>query len=332
MNNSTRMSTTLRARSDTGAVFVTGGTGFLGGAIVRRLGQGGQRPTVFRRAGADCSLIRGIPIAEVVGDLEDSAPLEAAIHAGDTVIHCAAVTDMAARSDETLERINVHATARVAACCRRVGARRLVYVSSSGTMGPTGDATDETAPFRTPQNRYFASKYRAEQAVLEECRRGLDAVIVNPTAMIGAVGLSQNQQRLIRQATRSAVCLALPGGASFVSVDDVAQGILKVVERGRTGERYILGGVNLSFQAYARLVASIAGRAPHIVRLPAPLFRAAAALTRFAGPRVATLRDPSAVSWLSCHAFYSSRKAVEQLGYRITPMAEVLPAVIAVYG
>ena len=338
------MSITSRAPSDTIAtrprlspaatVLVTGGTGFLGTAVLRALAQRGVTPLLFRRPGSRTDRIADVPRKEIFGDLQDLDSLHGIIHTCDAVIHCAAVTDMATTADEALEHINVQATAQLAALCRQAGACRLVYVSSTGTMGPIDGVTDETAPFLMTRNRYFTSKYRAEQVVLNECRQGLDAVIVNPTAMVGAIGLSPNHQRLLRQATRQMVCVTLPGGSCFVSVDDIANGILLAVERGQPGERYILGGVNLTFCEYARLIAAVAHRRPIVVRMPAAALRTAAAIGWLARPLwpAGTLRDPSVVALLCAKAFYSSTKATKQLGYQITPLADILPAIIARYG
>lgn len=316
-----------------GQVLVTGGTGFLGSAVVRALHRRGGTAVVFRRPASNLAWIRGIPHQEVLGDLEDVTPLVDIMGRCDAVIHCAAMTDLATTSEAALERINVQATARLAALCRRAG-QPFLYVSSVGTIGPVPGVADETAPFTMTRNRYFASKSRAEQAVLQECRHGLHGLIVNPANMLGITGLSPNQQRLLRTAARRAVCLVPPGGQSFVSVDDVADGILLALARGRPGERYLLGGENLTFAEYAQRVAAVAHHAPAIVRMPPPVFRLAAAMSRLAGPRAAsaTLRDPSAVAWLSCDAFYSSAKAIAELTYRITPLADVLPAIVAQYG
>lgn len=338
------MSTTFKARSDPSRsapaaarlrrVLVTGGTGFLGSAVVRALVSRGTAPVVFRRSTSDVAKIAGVEREEIIGDLVDLRPLAAILPGCDAVIHCAAVADLGHASVEQVERINVQATARLAALCRQTGVGRFVCVSSAGTMGPvTGGVADETAPFTMGHNPYFASKYRAEQAVLAEVHQGLDAVIVNPAAMLGANGLSPNQQRLLRQATRSGICVVPPGGQSFVAVEDVANGILKAAERGLAGERYLLGGENLTFAEYTRRVAAVVGRRPRIVRPPAALFRAASAAGQLLGSLMpATLRDPTAVAWLCRNAFYSSRKAIGQLGYRITPLAGALPAIVARYG
>ncbi len=255
---------------------VTGGTGFLGSHVVRVLVEAGHTVRVLHRRSSPLDLIDGLPVEHVIGDVVDSAALERAVQGCDWVFHVAAISEYWRESRIKLYLVNVNGTINVLNAARRAGVRRVIFTSSAYAVGFRFDgiATDESMPFNLPprQSPYGHSKWLAEEEVRRAVADGLDAVILNPTAIYGPGDLHQISGTEVVQIANGFVPVYPAGAMTVVDVRDVADAHLAAAERGRSGERYLVGGVDITHKDRWKLIAEITGR-------PAPLFPIPAAIT-----------------------------------------------------
>ncbi len=280
-------------------VFVTGGgRGFIGGHVVRALEQAGHD---VRREWVD---------------VRDRAALRRAVRDCEAVVHVAALYSYTASVLE-MEAINVGGTRNVIAACRAAGVRRLVHTSSSGTCGPVPGraATEEDGPplweLGVPYKR---TKLEAERLVIAAAAEGLEAICVNPTTPIGEGDDAPTPTgRMVHGVASGRYRATLrSGGLNLVDVRDVAHGHVLALERGRAGERYILGGAaNLTLPEVFELIARAAHRRPPRIRLPYAAAQGLALVRLANAHEVALARLP---------AWFSSAKAQRDLGYEPAPI------------
>ncbi len=305
-------------------VLVTGGTGFLGSNLAVFLAGGGHRVRILRR---EHSTLRALGTAEVehaIGDILDPATLRTALDGCDTVFHTAALVTHEARRRSEQHAVNVLGTRNVVAACLEAGIRLLVHVSSVAAIGHPEDggvAAEETPYNWGPAPGYRRSKLLAEEEVRAGIRRGLRAVIVNPSVVIGERDVHMHGGQLIRAVRKGLVPFSTGGGMSVAYVADVVRGMVGAALHGRVGERYILAGENLTHTEIFRRVARIVGGKPPLAELPRWLVRAAAMVLE--GSAAILHARPLLTSELALNAgifnWYSSEKARRELGYAITP-------------
>ncbi len=315
-------------------VLITGGTGFVGANLAEGLLKRGCDVRILRRPSSDIRALAGIDVQHFFGDVRDQASLTEAFRSCDTVFHTAAIVKYwKARWKEQLA-VNVEGTRHVVRACLSEGVARLVHVSSVAALGHPHDQhpADENTAFNWGGTAgYKHSKRLAELEVLEGIRKGLDAVIVNPSVIIGERDVNLHGGSLLTNVKKGTTLLYIDGGINVVYVGDVVKGILRAAENGRTGERYILGGENLTTrEVFARTAALIGGRAP-IARVPIPILHA---FTRLVEGGYGLLgKEPPITMDLMVHAgiynWYSSAKAQREFGYTITPFDETI---MAAYG
>ena len=273
-------------------VYVTGASGFIGGHVVREL-----------RA-------RGDEVRDEWVDLGDRERLQAAIAGCDAVFHLAALYSYDAPESEH-ERVNVEGTRTIVGLCSELGVGRLVHTSTCGTCGPATDreATEEDSPpdweLKVPYKR---TKLEAERLVLAAAAEGLDAVVVNPTTPVGdGDRFPTPTGRMIEGvATGRYRAYLSRSGVNVVDVRDVARGHLLALDRGRPGERYLLGGANLTLEELFAAVAELAGRPRPRLGLPYSAARVLARTGQANREEVALARMPM---------WFSSQKAERELGY-----------------
>ncbi|MFP4324185.1 MAG: NAD-dependent epimerase/dehydratase family protein, partial [Anaerolineales bacterium] len=254
-------------------VFLTGGTGFLGAHIARQLVAGGHTVRLMRRKSSRLLAIGDLPVEFVLGDLFDTEHLTKLLEGIDWVFHVAAVADYWRTGKELIYRVNVDGTRHLLEAAQRAGIKRFIFTSTVAAVGWRGDGhnADENTYFNiSPRiSPYGHSKFLAEADVQRAVEAGLDAVILNPAVILGPGDLNQISGSLIIETARGGVpALAQQGGTNFIDVRDVAAAHIAAAERGRSGERYILGGVNMTHKAFTRLVCDVLG-AP-VPRLPLP--------------------------------------------------------------
>lgn len=307
---------------------VTGATGFVGWHVARGLLERGDRVRAFVR---DPARLKELDGAEAVrGDLRDPESLARAVEGCGVVYHVAADYRLWTRDPEEMYRSNVDGTRHVLDAARRSGVERVVYTSTVGCIGiPKEGIGDEQAPvsIEDMQGPYKRSKFLAEQVALEFAAGGFPVVIVNPTAPVGDHDFKPTPTgKMLVDFVRGAMPAFLDTGLNVVDVRDVAAGHLAACERGRVGERYILGSENLTLQKIFEALAKAIGRPAPKVRIPyAVAYAAGVVSTAWAG---VSGKEPLApldgVKMARKKMWVTEDKARRELGYAPGPAAVAL--------
>ena len=305
---------------------LTGATGLLGANLAHLLCRRGERVRALVRPRSDRRGVRGLALEEVEGDVLDPASLDRAMEGVQRAYHCAGLVRFDAGSAGAVREVNVRGTRNVVEAARRAGVARVLCVSSAaavrqGTLSEPG--TEDLAPegpFRSP---YHQSKVEAEGAAREAAAGGVELVTANPSLVLGAYDARPSTGALLLAVARGLVVGYPAGGTNAVSAAGAALGLALVMERGRPGERYILGGENLTFRELLAIAAEEAGVAPP--RVPVPdLALAIAGRVAQAAFQFPALRgmDPGAAALpaLAHPSYVSSTKATRELGYRPRPV------------
>jgi dihydroflavonol-4-reductase len=305
---------------------VTGATGFIGSAVVRRLLAQGLALRALVRPDSDRQNIGGLDVEVVEGDLSDDASLARACQGCDALFHVAADYRLWARKPSEIYQTNVEGTRAILKAAAEAGVGRVVYTSSVATLEPPGDGVpgDETtrATLTEIVGHYKRSKFMAEEVVREFERKGLAVVTVNPSAPVGPRDVKPTPTgRTILEAAAGRMPAYVDTGLNIVHVDDVADGHWLAFERGRIGETYVLGGANMTLCEILTYIAELVGREPPKVRLPynliLPIAHISEAAARFTGKSpVATVEG---VKLSKKMMFFSSDKAEKELGYAARP-------------
>ncbi len=245
------------------AALVTGGTGFLGSNLALRLVERRWQVRILARPGANLELLEGGPFETVEGDILAPGSLPPAMRDVDVVFHAAGVVDYWRQGKDVMYAVNVEGTRNVMEAALAAGVPRVVHTSSSAALGiHANHVADETFSFNVKPERfiYGHSKYLAEQIVLEAVRRGLPAVIVCPTTVIGPRDIRKVSSGMVVEVVKHCVPpLIPPGGINVVPICDVAQGHIEAALKGQVGERYLLGGENMTHQQLYQTIAHVVG-------------------------------------------------------------------------
>jgi dihydroflavonol-4-reductase len=305
---------------------VTGATGFVGAAVARALLGAQWRVRVLARPGSDRRNLKSLDVEVSEGDLADLRSLERAAQGCDGLFHVAADYRLGARDPAELYRANVEGTRNVLSAAHRSGVQRIVYTSSVATIGIPADGTpgDEQSAnsLENMIGHYKRSKFLAEEVVREAARDGISVVIVSPSTPVGPGDVKPTPTgQLVLDAAAGRMPAYVDTGLNIVHVDDVAAGHLLAYERGRAGERYILGGQDMSLREILELIARLEGRNPPRVRLPygvvLPIAYLAEGFARLTGRSGRITLEGVRMSRKKM--FFSSAKAVRELGYRWRP-------------
>ncbi len=254
-------------------VLVTGGTGFIGSSIVRALLRAGHDVRALVREGSDTRNLAGLNIERVTGDITDPNSLSAAMSGCTHVFHAAALYSFWVTLPGLIERVNVGGTRNVLQAALDAGMERVVYTSSVAALAvPSRDRpVDEATPVDPSAiiGAYKRSKYAAEQVALEYAAKGLPVVIVNPSFPVGPRDIKPTPTgQTILDFINHRLPAYVDTGMNVVDVEDVAQGHLLAAEKGRIGERYILGGRNMPMREFLGILEKITGIPAPRVRLP----------------------------------------------------------------
>ncbi|MGA7684572.1 MAG: NAD-dependent epimerase/dehydratase family protein [Terriglobales bacterium] len=328
-------------------VFVTGATGFLGSHVARVLGAQGAELRLLVRPSSDPRNIADLNAERVTGDLRDPASLEKAVSGCEVVFHVAADYRLWVRDPEEMYRSNVEGTRALLEAARKQGVRRVVYTSSVATMGfgssghgaghsvghhsedhgSTGQhLTDEESPVAIGNmiGHYKRSKFMAEQVAFEAARSGVDVVIVNPTTPIGERDLKPTPTgRIVLDFLKRKFPAYVETGLNLVDATECARGHVQALEKGKSGERYILGGENLTLKEILDRLAAITGLKSPTVKLPYVFALATGVVDEMVTGRLLG-REPratiDAVRMGRKMMFVTSAKAERELGWRKVPV------------
>ncbi|MCS6897062.1 MAG: NAD-dependent epimerase/dehydratase family protein, partial [Nitrospira sp.] len=298
----------------------------VGGAVARALVRAGHEVRVLARPNADLKNLEGLPVEHVAGDLRDPASLRQALKGCQQLYHVAAHYALWARDPSIFYEVNVTGTVNLLQAARDEGTERIVYCSTIGAIGlpPNGGLGTEETPVSLSQmaGHYKRSKYLAEREVLRMAKEGLPVVIVNPSAPVGEGDVKPTPTgQIIVDFMKGRMPAYIETGMNIVDVDDVAQGHLLAMQKGRIGERYILGGKNLLLREVFEILSAVTGLKAPSLKLPRlavlPLAYVNHWLANMTGrpPRIPL----EGVKMAKYKMHYDCSKAIRELGIPQTP-------------
>ena len=312
--------------------FVTGATGFLGSHVARALADQGAQLRLLVRSTSNLRNLENLKAETAVGDLRDPVSIERAMAGCDTVFHVAADYRLWVRDPDEMYRSNVNGTRAILEAARKNGVQRIVYTSSVATMGFTsnGRPADENSPVSLADmiGHYKRSKFMAEQVAIEAGRGGMHVVTVNPTTPVGEHDVKPTPTgRIVVDFLKRKFPAYVETGLNLVDVRECARGHVMALEKGRRGERYILGGENLTLKQILDKLGAITGLPSPRVKLPYFFAFATGFVDEAITGRVLG-REPRAtvdtVRMGKKKMFASSDKAVRELGWKIVLVEDAL--------
>jgi dihydroflavonol-4-reductase len=312
--------------------FVTGATGFVGSHVARVLEQLGADLRLLVRAGSDLSNISELKAEQVTGDLRDPASLEKAAAGCDVIFHVAADYRLWVRDPEQMYGSNVEGTRAVLGAARKNRARRVVYTSSVATVGfnANGRPADEDSPVSLAAmiGHYKRSKFMAEEVAIAAGRGGLDVVVVNPSTPVGERDIKPTPTgRIVVDFLKEKFPAYVDTGLNLVDVTECARGHVAALEKGRSGQRYILGGENLTLKQILDKLAAITGLPSPKIRVPYAVALATGVVDEMFTGRILG-REPratiDAVRMGRKKMFVTSAKAERELGWKATSVDDAL--------
>jgi dihydroflavonol-4-reductase len=320
-----------------GPVLVTGATGFVGSAVARKLCQGGFEVRALTRSSSPREQLAGLDVTLVAGDLTDKGSLSSACKGCRYLFHVAADYRLWLKHPEEMYRANVDGTRLLMEAALDAGVERIVYTSSVAALGvrKDGGKADEDTPtsLEDKVGHYKRSKYLAEQEVLRLVReKGLPATIVNPSTPVGPRDVKPTPTgKAIVLAARGGMPVYVDTGLNLVHVDDCAEGHMLALARGKPGEKYILGGDDMSLAELARIVSGMAGRKPPLGGVPRQLLYPVAIgmelMANVTGKEPMTTMDTLRMA--AKKMYYSTAKAERELGYTHRPAEQGLADAVA---
>jgi len=307
-------------------VLITGANGFLGSNIAREFFRLGYEVKLMMRATADRTAVADIPCEVYHGDIHNPKHVYNAVKGCNYVVHAASITEQWGVSFKEYESVNVTGTKNVVQACLLYNVEKLIYVSTANTIGHGSKEkpANELNSFRLAHlsSGYISSKYIAQQYVLEQVAlKGLQAVVVNPTFMVGAYDVKPSSGKLILHGINKRMVFYPPGGKNFVHVKDVCTGIVNALLIGTVGDCYLLAGENLTYKDFFKLLNKVSGQQPMMVRVPRPIFK----ILGIMGTLLGTLRknsvrlDYSAAYMLCIYNYYSGEKSERELFVSYAP-------------
>ncbi|MCJ7582530.1 MAG: SDR family oxidoreductase [Candidatus Aminicenantes bacterium] len=312
-------------------IFVSGATGFIGSHVALCLADEGHIVHALFRSFQKAEILKHENIRLFQGDVCDKSSLETAMASCEEAYHLGAFARLWDKDPTLCQRVNVEGTSAVLDSAVKCGIKKIVVTSTAGVLGPSnskpiGEECERTSNFF---NAYELSKFEMEKKVLEYGEKGLLVVIVNPTRVFGPGLLSEaNSATKIIKAYIHGKWHIIPGSGNSIGnyafIDDVVKGHILAMEKGLSGERYILGGANLSFLDFFSVISAVSGKRYRMIRVPAQSLICISGLVFFFSrlfgkpPRLA----PQWIKRYFQNWAVSSKKAESELGYKITPIEE----------
>lgn len=312
-------------------ILVTGATGCVGSNLTVELLHRGFTVRSFHRSSTNSLTLKGIDVEHVIGDVRDRYTLRRAMRGCDTVFHTAAIVSFEKRRHQEQFDINVNGTRNVVELCLELGIQKLIHTSSVAALGFRSDGgyIDESTAYNWGSGLgYRYSKHCSELEVLKGAEQGLHAVILNPTVIIGPRDVYMHGGQIVRDIVRGRVPVYVDGGMNVVDVRDVVNGHLAAAERGRKGERYILGGWNMTFKEVFDVTARTLGCRAPFLKIPTWLARTVGHAVEFIG--AVTNRRPwitaEMLATIGTYNWYAIEKAQRELNYHPRPIEDAVKA------
>ena len=315
-----------------GPVFVTGGSGFVGGALMRALVSEGMEVRALARSTAAGEAVADLGAAPVHGDLEDARALEAGMRGCEVVFHAAGVNEMCVRDATPMYRANVEGAGAVVRAAAAAGVERVVHTSSASTIGEeSGTSGSEDSPHRGSfLSHYERSKHLGEREALELGEKlGVEVVCVNPSSVQGP-GRTTGTARLLLRVASAKTAVLVRTVLSIVDVDDCTRGHLLAAQRGEAGERYLLSGVTLTTKEAVDLVREATDRPERVVWVPRAVVRAATPLAALI-PGADRPVCPAMLRTLLHGHRYDGSRATRALGLTYMPIQETVLRTVSWY-
>lgn len=311
--------------------FITGSTGFIGASLTRELLKDGREVRALVRQGSDTSNLRGLDVEFWKGDLRDRESLRLGLKGCDVLYHAAADYRLWTKTPDEMYRINVSGTESILEVALEGGLSRVVYTSSVGTLGNPGDGTsgteDTTVTLADMVGPYKKSKFLAERVAERFVSKGLPLVIVNPSTPVGPRDIKPTPTgKIVVDFLKRKMPAYLDTGLNIIAVEDCARGHILAEQKGRIGQKYILGNVNLTLRDIFRVLEEITGLPAPRVRLPYMPILVAAYINE--GFSRITGREPliplAGVQMASKFMYFDSSRSVQELGLPQTSVKEAL--------
>jgi dihydroflavonol-4-reductase len=308
---------------------ITGGTGFLGANLAEGLLKQGWRVRILRRTTSPLAAVQDLDVEHAIGDVTAFDSLLAAMKDVDVVFNVAAISVYWRNKPDVIYAVNVDGARNVFEAAARSQVRRVVHTSSAAAVGMIdGRLATENDPFNLPPQRfiYGHSKWLAEQLVQERVQAGQDITLVNPAIIVGARDINWNSGSILREATRKRIPVIPQGGVNFVAMQDVVAGHIAAVEKGKAGERYILGGENLTNRQVTEMACDIVGVKPPRLTQPRWTIPVVAvlldAVTAIVGPKLPLSGEQMRLT--ARNIWFDSSKAQRELGLPHTPVRQAM--------
>jgi dihydroflavonol-4-reductase len=297
-------------------IAVTGGNGFIGSVVARRLASDGHELVCLLRATSKVDRLRGVPYERIDGDVRDDAAVLRTMHGCDGTVHLAAPGGWDGDDSSRLDEVIVGGARNVIAAAEALGGQRVVLVSTTAAVAASATPRlfDETSEFnlRGASLAYAHAKHRAELLAKDAAQRAVPVVIVNPGEVYGPGDTALGTAGNLVDFARSGLVVVCDGGTSIVHVDDVAAGIVAALACGRAGERYILAGENVTIRRLAELVIESVGKRTSIVQVPRILIRVIAGIG--IGLHLPLPFNPHVIPYATRYWFVDNSKARRELG------------------
>jgi dihydroflavonol-4-reductase len=317
---------------------VTGANGFIGSSVVKELLKDGAEVRVYIRGGSDVRTIEDLDIDGYYGDIRDADPLKKALSGCDTLFHLAAVNSYWLPDSKVFYDVNVEGTKNVLSAALECGVKKAVYTSSAVTLGYHGAtklANEEAeSNLSDARDHYVRSKHLAEAEALKFNKNGLQVVVVNPTTVIGAHDIKPTPSgKMILDIVTGKMPGYFDGGANFVDVEDVACGHVLAAQKGKPGERYILGNKNMKWKEYYQLIADLAKVEPPKRKLTPRIGLAMGYIYHVSGniAQSPPLLTGPMVKMLSMYGYFNCSKAMKELGMPQTSIKTTITKAINWY-
>ena len=306
---------------------VTGATGLIGSSIVRELLKDGKEVKVLVRKSSNTKNIDGLDFERAYGDIRDKESVKAALKGCDTFYQAAALYEFWGPKKKDYYDVNVEGTKSALQAALEQGVAKVVYTSSIAALGSHGRErpANEEAQYNYPSGAppYVLTKYLGQVEALKMVQKGLPVVVVNPAGVIGVRDINPTPSgRIILDVLNKRTPGYMDGGGNYVDVEDVARGHVLAADKGKVGEKYVLGNANMSLLEFYKLVSDVAGMQPPKLKFPYP----AVLVTSYLYQLIATITKrpppvtPAAARVVRMYAYFDSSKAIRELGFPQTPI------------